>query len=189
MTPEEQKNKDIVDARVNSLLKPETSPDPTRFSQDAFFKTGIPESWIITEKQNVRMKAYNNSAQTLTNGVITKIKLDVLSYGNNFDTTNYTYTAPVSGFYMIVGNASVQLSASSIIVFSLIIKNGSELVRGTRIDSLATTFGIIYSHVSTIEYLSAGDVIYLGMYQSNGADRLIESGSGNNYLCIHLLST
>lgn len=103
-----------------------------------------------------RFRAYRAAAATVSNGSFGKIQFDTESFdnNNNFDsTTNYRYTAPITGMYQFNARASHNNAGSYRMVITLY-KNGAEIARGS--DSISAYSG---SSVSDIISLTAGDYV------------------------------
>jgi hypothetical protein len=116
---------------------------------------------------------YNTNTWTAGNTTFAKVPLDTKQFdtSNNTDvTTNYRFTAPVTGFYFFNGRASSNIGGSSLSITTLY-KNGTEILRGSQAaaSSSAQQNGSV---VSGILLLSAGD--YIEMWH------LAAGGSGAN---------
>lgn len=99
--------------------------------------------------------AYQNSAQSLTANVVTKIQFQAEEFdtNNNFDsTTNYRFTPTVAGYYQITSDVAPLTGAY---VYAAIYKNGSEYKRGAQNGSggayfySASVTGLVYCNGST----------------------------------------
>lgn len=76
-----------------------------------------------------KFSAYRNAAYTPTSGSAIKMPYDAEAFdsNSNFDsTTNYRYTAPVSGFYQFNATTSWNTTTATRTFLSLM-KNGSEV--------------------------------------------------------------
>lgn len=130
-----------------------------------------------------KFNVYRVAAYTTAAAAFTKMPLDTQDFdpNSNYDrTTNYRYTAPVSGYYYLGG----EMNYNAVIGNSLvtIYKNGVEHTRGnqnTVVNNLGTT-------VSAVIYLSAGDYVELWYYTQTAV--LLNAASIGARFFGHLLS-
>jgi len=137
-----------------------------------------------------KCKAYLNAAQTgLVDTVSTIVNLDTEVYdiGSDFNTTTHLFTAPITGYYLIIGNVAFtsvvtakQYQARIMVDANLVAV--TDAVIGAALDP--------YVHVSSIEAVAAGSTI--GLYAvSNSGDNttnLVNSYVYPCYMSVHLLS-
>lgn len=134
-----------------------------------------------------KARVYRNGTQTIAKDGYVKVQLNAEDYdvNNNFDsTTNYQYTAPVSGYYLINGAVTFSNHATG----ARIIAIG---VGGTQVyNNYATANANEYFTlgVSTVINLAAGGTVQLFAYQSSGGDLGIVGGVGFTYLDITMLN-
>ena len=105
--------------------------------------------------------AYRSTTQSASAGTYTKIQLNV----KNFDTasaydssTNYRFTPLVAGYYLITG--AVESVAGAATVIATLYKNGSEYLRGSRVDAANVALN---SNFSTVVYMN-GSTDFLELY-------------------------
>ena len=126
-------------------------------------------------------RAYQNSTQSVSNGVITKVKFDAKTFDTAtcFDaTTNYRFTPNVSGYYQINTNITFGTGSASGYVGAYIYKNGSVYSQMFLPDSVqgVTCFlgDIIYFNGST-------DYIETYWIQNSGLSQNLQTGSNYTY--------
>ena len=88
----------VLSARIGSLLT------------DSFFQI-ITNSVISINSQNSNIPAFKatmSGDQTVTTGVTTKVQFAVRNFdtNNGYDSTNYRFTPPVTGWYSVLSNLS-----------------------------------------------------------------------------------
>lgn len=104
-------------------------------SNDASFNDGtgifgLKKDLLATDSNPYKFRVYRNAAYSMGAGSITKFPFDAENFdtNNNFDsTTNYRYTAPVSGFYQF--STALASSATATRLLVMLYKNGSESAR------------------------------------------------------------
>lgn len=133
-----------------------------------------------------KFHAYRNAAWTGNTG---KINLDTEVYdtNSNFDsTTNYRYTAPVSGFYHINAAASSQ-QATGTGYGCDVYKNGSTRVIAGQLDIATQTTSFTRTSVASGDVqLIAGD--YLELFYTGGGSVTGVMGADSTYMSGHLIS-
>ena len=141
-------------------------------------------------KNEVRCRAYMGSTYSnFVANTMTKIPLDTENYDSNGDfdsTTNYRFTAPVSGYYQV--SASIlftNLAADNRHSLS-IYKNGSR-DSGADMNNGGHTQFVSVNH-SDIIYLAKDD--YIELYGRVVTGSTTDATAGNNYtfMAVHLLS-
>lgn len=108
-----------------------------------------------------KFSVYRNAAQNATNGGTAQINYDTELYdtNSNFDsTTNYRYTAPVSGFYFFNARVGITVATRALLSFY---KNGSEVYRGIDIATGASGINVT---ATTLLQLTAADYIDVRVY-------------------------
>lgn len=132
---------------------------------------------------NVKSRAARTTNQAIADATATKISLDTETYdiGGDFDAvTNYRFTAPVTGYYIICAQVNYASAGDGSVEQLDIRKNGSDFLRVT--DRAAGT-GNSSVNISDIVLLTAAD--YVELWFTHGA------GAGENCtgsMAIHLLS-
>lgn len=137
-----------------------------------------------------KFSAYASANQSLPNATSTKVTLDTELYdtNSNYDpTTNYRYTAPVSGFYSFRGSCGVSNINPGVVV-AYLYKNGAAVKTGNL--SYGTGGNDVGSVVVGDIQLVSGDYIELYAYQSSGGAKNTQTAgaTGSISLAGHLIS-
>lgn len=137
-----------------------------------------------------KFSAYNTGGSNLAAATFTKVTYNTEEYdtNNNFDsTTNYRYTAPITGFYKFSAAFEVTAGGSDTYAIS-IYKNGTEVKRGNKLampSGIATTTLVV---VPPPLSLTAGDYIEVWGYNSSGGGKSITAGQSLTYFGGELVS-
>jgi len=144
---------------------------------------GLYKNLLTVDSNPYKFFVYRNSAQTLGASGVTKIQFDTELYdtNNNFDSsTNYRYTAPVSGFYQLSANfVCNNATAANVDIGIGIYKNGSRFIHGNNL--LGVAFPGV--HISSIVQLAAND--YVEVYGENGNGNTSALFVGNSPIYTH----
>jgi hypothetical protein len=120
-------------------------------------------------------RAQRTTTQSLANSTATKVQFDLVNEDTNgsFDaTTNYRYTIPVSGRYIISGSLACLFSGNNGVLFAALYVDGSSVdVRGVNHTTNATNANA-YLNFSFERNLNAGQYVEIFATQTN-------SGSGS----------
>lgn len=139
-------------------------------------------------ERSYRMRARNTSS-TVAATTPTKIHLDTIDYdpNNNFDNvTNFRYTAPVTGYYLVTVEVVFYSVGSGANFGAFLYKNGAA------IDAGGTSSGAISSPtvtIASIYALTAGD--YLEVFADSSTGTAATFGNSTNAyssLAVHFLS-
>lgn len=142
----------------------------------------ISSAGIITKPQTPAFRVTQSSSQTLAHATVTKLTFNTktgsqhqFDTSSNWNTTNYEFTAPVSGVYFFKGQFFASVSTQRA-AFNILIDTGSgfdttasndyltqELTLGT-----ASVGGAVYSG-SAVAYLTAGHKVAAYGYQEQGS--------------------
>jgi hypothetical protein len=145
-------------------------------------------NWLNLIHQS-RVNAYLGLNQSIADSTITKVALDTTLYDglNEFDTTNYIFTASEKGYYLVTGAVQFNIADADIQIEVYIYKNGTFLkVQG--IYYTVTLGAYITAIISNIIYLDANDYIDFRVAQYSGLAKDIIAGWDKTYFCIHKLS-
>lgn len=112
-------------------------------------KARINSSGIVTTPYQPSFRAYSNAGGYSTVGVV-PFNQTSLNVGNHYNTSNYTFTAPVSGSYFFAWSASTTSSSTNSLDLQI---NGSTV----SYNETQTTMAYFVRGQSQIFYLSAGD--------------------------------
>ncbi|HRT84647.1 MAG TPA: hypothetical protein P5523_08420, partial [Bacteroidales bacterium] len=131
-----------------------------------------------------RARAKRSGSQSIPNSSWTKVQLnsETFDVGSNFDnTTNYRFTAPITGYYQV--NASTQwVDPTGSDFYTKIYKNGSGIATAA---SHNITANILTQSLSDIVQLDAGGYVELYVYQGSGGNKSINN---ETYMSVALLS-
>lgn len=162
--------------------------------------TNITDSSVTIPKLSnpYKARAYLSATQTgVGDTSLTKITFNAESYdpNNNFDnSTNYRYTAPITGYYQVNCMAKLEDSTGKIVAASLyVLKNNVAIANISSVPypgfsaAGATSLGITYSDVV---YFTAGDYIHFSALidTSDSGTGEVGGGTAGSYCSFHLLS-
>lgn len=117
--------------------------------------SGIDKSLLTTDSNPYKFFVYRNAAQN-SSAAFAKINFDAERFdtNNNFDsTTNYRYTAPVSGFYQFNAQVAIPISGAGNDNVCAIYKNGTIWSWGTEVSAPMN------SVIGQLMQLTAGDYV------------------------------
>lgn len=132
------------------------------------------------------LNAYANADLSVNNATTVSVPLntEVIDTNNNFDTSTYTYTVPITGYYFI--SWSVALGDATGITGE---------VAYLKVDTTQTQYAIggnLYNIVtmgnSGIFYLTSGAAVKLEFYNGSGGTRVIKGVRRDTMLTIFLLT-
>lgn len=135
-----------------------------------FHNTHMARAWLGADQANIEDQTY------------TKVNLDTESFdpGNNFDTTNHKYTAPVAGYYVVA--YGVLWKDSNLVAdkrYSCkLYKNGagySLVIAHASFAHYISNFGVDVLH------LNASDYLELYAYHNAGVNNIIIRGTDEAY--------
>ena len=134
-------------------------------------------------------RAYLNANQlNLTSGAWTEVDLDSESYdpGSNFNTTTHAFTAPIAGYYLVVGKITyTQVVADKEYVIGIYLNSALYALARSH-SALASNLDVFFSD---IVLLSKDDVVELYAWQNSGVNTVdVQGGADDTFLAIHLLS-
>ena len=133
--------------------------------------------------QTVKARAYRSAAQSVANSTTVKIQLSSESFDNHsaFDsTTNYRFTAPVSGTYRVDANI-VWLTNATGVRGTLIYKNGTAIATSY---TSGHTSNVTGATVSTTVQLDKGDYLELYGFQDSGGSLDTFSSSSTTFMSV-----
>jgi len=125
----------------------------------------------------------------------TQVNLDTEIYdiGSNFDVaTTYDFTAPVAGYYLIVGSIRWQTTKDTFKYITAVALNNSlavPLIIGEAQSSV--TSGLLIASCTDIRHLDAGDILELWGQHNDGTANPDFFGDGNGaqtYLMVILIA-
>jgi hypothetical protein len=122
--------------------------------------------------------AYLGSNQTLSNGVNTKLNINVETFDTNslYDTSLYRFTPNVAGYYFVTGRASIPSSTYTMV---MIYKNSGVVKSGVQGELQNSPYGIT---VSGLVYLNGSTdfiELYAVQYAPGGGSATANSGEAS----------
>ena len=148
---------------------------------------GLKKDLLATDSNPYKFYVYRNAAQTP--GVNGKIRWDteVFDTNNNFDsTTNYRYTAPVTGFYHLIASAGWGSTGANVAIGTQILKNGTTVLTANRFVGM---YAGSYSQEAQCHWfgqLTAGD--YVEVFEGAGATyALVVGNAGESFFSGYLV--
>lgn len=116
----------------------------------------------VTISNPYKFSVYRSAAKAAVATTETKVEFDaeLFDTNNNFDTTNFRYTAPVSGYYQFDWGFGVSVITPSRL-FATLYKNNSPIHRGA--DAAASVQGV---NGSCLVQATAGDYFEIFYYSS-----------------------
>lgn len=146
---------------------------------------------LMTDITNpYKMRAYPSADQTgVADATWTTVTLGTEVYDINSNFASSTYTAPVTGYYLI--NANLQIQGTAIVVSGVrLLKNGTDIptTASNTFTAGSSATGVSLS-MSDILKLTAGDTLVMQGY-ADATGTVTFEGSSEAYtnLAIHLLS-
>lgn len=143
-----------------------------------------------TSATTAKCRAYLGSAQdNLVDGTSTLVALDTENYdpGTNFNVTTHQFTAPITGYYSIVGSVGFGNVVTDKRYNAELRVNGDIVAYSTEVPGAASPFRL---PISSIEYVVAGQTIDLYATSFSGGNTVdLIATTSSTYLCVHLLST
>jgi len=144
-----------------------------------------------TSIKNAKARAYLGTRQSdITSDSWVKVNIDTESYdiGNNFDTANKKYVAPINGYYLISGSVTYmgsQIPADRRFIIG-IYKNAGLIISAQNQSSCQRELSI---HITDVIYLAKDDYIELYTYaDTDGANiQDIAEGTAYTWITINLL--
>lgn len=136
-----------------------------------------------------KVSAYAGAAQSIAAGTGEIIELNTESYdlGSDFNTSTFKFTAPITGYYLVVAQMKLTGMADGKNAVVYVKKNTSTTVLENQHWTGAA--GSAYPHVAGIVSLTQGDTLELQGENGDASDRNTGAGAGITFMDIHLIST
>lgn len=152
---------------------------------------GISKSTLTTDSNPYKFCAYQAGDLSIPSGVATLVSLDTELFDTNsdFNTSTYSYVAPVTGFYQInaqVGLTAAGASAGCAMVAYMLVNNVA-VVNSTIYVGSGSANSVPRATLSKLISLTAGDAITL-KGQVNEAGRHITGNSATTFMSGFLVS-
>lgn len=129
------------------------------------------------------------TANTWTKASINTKQFDT---SNNFDATNFRFTAPINGYYQINGQVAITPAGASTNVGmrAAVYKNGAALIYSSTQPGNGSNTSVLNASMSRLLYLVTGDYIELYGYCGEGGRTINGDTNGVfTFLTGHLVST
>ena len=138
--------------------------------------------------QNVLVRVYNSSTQSITQGSFVKLQFNTEDFdiGSDWDTSNYRFTAPVTGYYQVNAGIIYDNVTDGKFFYLAIFVNGSEYA--TSITQAAGATSDPNVTVSGLVYCASGQYIEFYTYNEDTTARIVKTGQNRNWGDIHLVS-
>ena len=153
----------------------------------------ITDNGQTTEKVlNVQSKCYvylSADQDNIVNQTPTKILFDSELYDIGSDFASNQFTAPVTGYYLVIGSVQWELGTigDQKILITYIYVNGSQFSKSINTVTTSGTNNLTSCGVSSVVYVPAGQAIALYAWHNHG-DNTPDIESGGTFMCVHLLS-
>lgn len=152
-------------------------------------RLAIDSSGNVTYSSNYKMSAYVGTARTITSATETvRFDTEIFDPNNNFNTTTWTYTAPVTGYYLVLTQVYFFANSTSGTPRSIqLVKNGSA-VTGYSSSTTSVTNGQYGTlNLGSIIQLTAGNTLSVSFtgITGSGGDQIQPNASSLN---IHFMS-
>jgi len=131
----------------------------------------------ILEAETVAFRATSDSGQSIPNSTATTVVFEDVEFDTHgaYDNTTGEYEAPTSGYYQINSNITYDNFSSDSGLYTLrIVVDG---VENTRFAQTIQRGTLQVATLSSVVYLSKGQVIKIDTSQSNGGSRTFSSNS------------
>lgn len=164
--------------------------DGTGIADDAIIArhvSGFDKSNLTTDSNPYKFRAYRGTSnQSISSTAKIQLNAEDFDTNNNFDsTTNYQYTVPVDGYYMLSGAVTISVGANDI-YNAYIYKNGSEAIRGSGLVP-----GFAFDHIFPVAgliQLTATDTIDLRARNGSGTAKNVIFTQAGTFLSGFLVS-
>lgn len=141
-----------------------------------------------------KFHAYRTTNQSILSGTWTTVGLntEVFDDNNNFDTTTYKYTVPLTGYYQLNGQTYSSQAWGNQSIVSIVKNATSGITGGTTLAEARGTISNLdinkVQNCSCLSYLTAGDTLTL-VAHIDDSSATIGAGLGATFLSGFLIST
>lgn len=143
---------------------------------------------LAQETGEVCFAAQNSTTQTnLTSYNETTIHIDedLFDLGGDFDVDTYTFTAPVDGYYLLLGQCKLQSMDTAASSYNLYLRTSNRTCYVTFDPKLTADFSLTLA-VGQVFYMDALDTAHLAVMQGGGTAQT-DVQYDNSFLCGVLL--
>lgn len=147
---------------------------------------GLKKDLLATDSNPYKFSAYRSGAWTAPSGYgKVSLETELFDTNSNFDSsTNYRYTAPVTGFYLFAGNVQQVVPNGNGWIAALYKGGVLEAVGASEVSNDSTGFSRGGAVVKLLQ-MTAGEYVELWAYGAGGAGA---TGKTHNYLTGFLVS-
>lgn len=160
------------------------SGDP---SQEGVFST-IGGRTDTLGNYSAKVRVYKSGTQNIASPTKVEIETETYDSGNNYDTTNYRFVAPIDGYYFVNGQVGMDAVPVGQGVALYIYKNGAEFAyminyfNGPAGNTCKTT-------ITDLVPLNKGDYIELWAANTESPTaRAVETGESKTFMTVHFFS-
>jgi len=160
------------------------------FSIGGASRLAIDSSGNVTYSSNYKVNVYVGTTRTITSSTET-VRFDIENFdpNNNFDTTTWTYTVPVTGYYFVSAQVYFLANSGSNTTPRTIqlVKNGVAQIGYSSSTTAATANQLTTLNLASIIQLTAGNTLRVDFsgITTSGGDQIHANGSSLN---IHFMS-
>jgi hypothetical protein len=127
------------------------------------------------------VRAYNNSSQSISTGVLTTVQLSSESFDDqgDFNTGTYRFIAPSTGYYSVQVEILVPATATN--WFAYINNNGTGVVE---VSHHGTGSGSSTLHIHDLVSMTSGNYLEVQVFQFSGGSLFLGSGSNHTFMTV-----
>ena len=137
-----------------------------------------------------KVRVYLGSSQNnIADSTATKVLLDTEDYDAGSDFASYRFTAPTTGYYLVIGSVTYNEVIAEKRYLSLVYVNNAVRLTGCIHSGTVGSPNAIIVTVSDVLSLTAGDYVELFAQHQGGAATVdVLTGQDSTFLTVHLLS-
>lgn len=149
--------------------------------------TVTPKGTGLFKTPFIGCRVYLSTEQSIASSSATKINFDTESYdiGSNWDTSNYRFTAPVTGYYRVHYNATILNLALNSYMQGYVYVNGSPVTQIKDISSNANADPSV-NH-SDVVFANSGEYIEAYVWHDHGSNRDAWANAKGSYFTIEFV--
>lgn len=157
---------------------------------------GVASAWKQVNLDPIScVDVYLTSDQTVASaavGTYTTITFDseTTDVLNNWNSSTYKFTAPIAGYYMALGQATITPTDAGIgFGYALAQYSSADVLQNVIVNYyFSWACGIMCARLAVIWSLAATDWIACGLYHDNSTSQIVEGGSDYTWLKIYKVS-
>lgn len=147
---------------------------------DSVTSTSIVDKAVIGQKlgQPIAFAAYLGASQNITNSTKTTMQFNTeyYDYGDNYDHTTYTFTAPYDGVYQFSAGGRIPGVDADEWASCYITTSNSAMPSFRYLDRAYSANTNVYPRLTVEVYLDAGDTVKAEIEQISGGTQSLASG-------------